>query len=119
MTVECHGYGKPLPSVVWRKDGKEVQKIATFSEAYANQVVQVLKQTNAAPWNFTSRLYLRTGGITYNESGNYTCEVFNGVGTNYSEQQSIEILCEYTFSLPEQETNTLPRTFPFHSFPNI
>ena len=94
VTAECHGYGKPLPSVVWRKGGKEVLKVGTFSKAYANQVVQVLENVNSSEWNITNRLYLRTSGITYNESGNYTCEVFNGVGTNYSETESIEILCE-------------------------
>ena len=86
--------------MVWRKDGKEVHRIATFSKAYANQVVQVLENVNSSLWNVTSRLYLRTGGITYNESGNYTCDVFNGVGTNYSETEGIEVLCECTSAFP-------------------
>ena len=97
VTVECRGYGKPQPTVVWKKDGKEVKNISVFSEAYNNQVVQVVEYASSSQWNVTNRLYLRMGGITYNESGNYTCEVFNGVGANYSEEQSIEVLCKFTF----------------------
>ena len=68
-----------------------------FSEAYNDQVVQVVEYASSSQWNVTNRLYLRMGGITYNESGNYTCKVFNGVGTNYSEEQSIEVLCKCIF----------------------
>ena len=82
---------------MWKKDGKEVKNISMFSEAYNNQVVQVVEYANSSQWNVTNRLYLRMGGITYNESGNYTCEVFNGIGANYSEEQTIEVLCKFLF----------------------
>ena len=97
VTISCHGYGKPLPSIVWRKNGSAIKRLSAFTDAYSNQVVQVLEYGNSSQWNVTSRLYLRTGGITYNESGNYTCEVFNGVGANYSETENIEVLCECTW----------------------
>ena len=95
VKVDCYGYGKPLPSVMWKKDGVEVKNISVFSEAYNNQVVQVFDFSRSSSWNISSRLFLRTGGITYTEAGNYTCEVFNGVDTNHSEQQNIEVLCTY------------------------
>ena len=95
VTIDCYGYGKPLPSVVWKKDGVEVKNISVFSEAYNNQVVQVFDFSRSSSWNISSRLFLRTGGITYSEAGNYTCEVFNGVDTNHSEQGNIEVLCMY------------------------
>ena len=97
ITVDCHGYGKPLPTVLWKKDNKTIKNVSDFSESYNDQVVQVLEYASSSQWNVTNRLYLRMGGITYNESGNYTCEVFNGVGTNYSEEQSIEVVCKCIF----------------------
>ena len=96
VTVDCHGYGKPLPTVLWCKDGRKIKNVSAFSEMYNDQVVQVMHYTGASKWNITSRLYLHTRGISYNESGNYTCEVFNGVGANYSEEESIAVLCAYT-----------------------
>ena len=96
--VDCYGYGKPLPSVVWKKDGVEVKNISVFSEAYNNQVVQVFDFSRSSSWNISSRLFLRTGGITYTEAGNYTCEVFNGVDTNHSEKGNIEVLCRFLWN---------------------
>ena len=82
-----------MPAVVWKKDGKEIKRVSVFSEAYSNQVVQVVNYSKPARWNVTNRLYLRTGGVTYAESGKYTCEVLERRGANYSEEQSIEVLC--------------------------
>ena len=93
ITIDCHGYGKPMPAVVWKKDGREIKRVSVFSEAYSSQVVQVVNYSKPARWNVTNRLYLRTGGVTYAESGKYTCEVLERRGANYSEEQSIEVLC--------------------------
>ena len=43
--------------------------------------------------NVTSDLYLRIGGVTYNESGNYTCTADNGVGENTA-AASVEVICK-------------------------
>ena len=45
-------------------------------------------------WNVTSRLYVRLSGVTYQEAGNYTCEVLNGVGSQRSVNATTEILCK-------------------------
>lgn len=44
--------------------------------------------------NVTSDLYLRIGGVTYNESGNYSCTAGNGVGDNPA-TTDVEVICEY------------------------
>ena len=94
VTIDCYAYGKPLPSVVWKKDGKEIKSVPGFNRsAYGGEVVQVLQRSGPSEWNVTSRLYLRTAGIGYGEAGNYTCEAFNGVGPNTPDQQSVEVLC--------------------------
>ena len=95
ITIDCYGFGKPLPSVVWKRYGVGVKNVSTFSSSHLEEVVQVIRRHGLPPWNVASRLYLRTGGITYNESGNYTCEVFNGVGGNLSTERTIEVLCMY------------------------
>ena len=84
---------------MWKKDGVEVKNISVFSEAHNNQVVQVFDFSRSSSWSISSRLFLQTGGITYTEAGNYTCEVFNGVDTNHSEKENIEVLCTYSILL--------------------
>ena len=64
-----------------------------------DSVVQVVSTNIQNPMdNVTSDLYLRIGGVTYNESGNYTCSAGNGVGDNPAES-SVEVICKYRVDL--------------------
>jgi len=58
-------------------------------------VFQRVVNKSGYPWNVTSRLYVRLDGITYQEAGNYTCEVTNGVGNQGTVNATSEILCKY------------------------
>ena len=62
----------------------------------ATEVVQMAFSTAAdSQWNVTSRLYLRVAGATYEDAGNYTCRVHNGVGRNETLSETIAVLCEW------------------------
>lgn len=70
-------------------------EVAVVDKLNATEVVQILFSTAAdSQWNVTSRLYLRVAGATYEDAGNYTCRVHNGVGRNESLSETIEVLCE-------------------------
>lgn len=90
ITVECFGRGKPRPTITWKKNGTEILK--TANETRSN-VVQILSKSSDI-WNVSSVLYLRLAGVTYDEAGNYTCELYNGVDQNKTVESSISVLCK-------------------------
>ena len=95
VTVDCYGYGKPLPIVTWRKGNESIRRRnSTLTTNGRNGVMQMSFNTSGRPWNITTRLYLRTNGITYEEAGNYSCEVFNGVGGNVSTDGTVRVFCK-------------------------
>ena len=95
VTADCHGYGKPKPDVKWTRNDTDVSIVNKFTVEYRNQVVQaILEPSKESPWNVTSRLYLRVDGVTYQDAGNYTCKVFNGVGGNDSLKDTLQVFCE-------------------------
>ena len=117
VTIDCQGYGKPSPAVVWKKNGATIKKVPVFSERYSDQVVQVVDFAEPSQWNVTNRLYLRPAGVTYDESGNYTCQVLNRTaGANYSEEQTIEVLCRLPLVLWARSPPGSPPPFPLPSF---
>ena len=95
QTVVCHGSGYPSPHIVWKKDG---QDIATASEVTANdtqRLLQVISNSSSLPLaNISSSLYLRVGGLTYDEAGNYTCVVTIESQVKTKASQSLEVMCE-------------------------
>ena len=94
ITVDCYGYGKPVPSVMWKRDGNPVKLVPYFTPNYEQEVVQDLFNTSSnSLWNITSLLYIRTGGITYSEAGNYTCETSNAASHD-SVTEEVELLCK-------------------------
>ena len=94
VTVDCYGYGKPLPSVTWGKDGDIISQFSKVTRNDSDAVVQRVFNTSGNPWNVTSRLYVRVDGVTYQDAGSYTCEVSNGVGSQGSVNATTEILCK-------------------------
>jgi len=95
VTVDCYGYGKPLPQVTWMKGADIIPWVSAVAGNYSDMVVQMSFNTTAAPWNVTSRLYLRSDGVTYREAGNYICHVTNGVRIRGTVNGTTEVLCEY------------------------
>ena len=92
--MDCHGYGKPTPVVTWTRNGKNIATENNFTD-YRHKVVQGNPDSSAeSPWNVTSRLYLRVDGVTLEDAGNYTCEVFNGVGGNISATDTLQVFCK-------------------------
>lgn len=78
--------------VTWKKGIRVIPRVSAVTVNSSDQVLQVLFNISGAPWNITSRLYLRSNGVTYQEAGNYTCEVSNGVGIG-SVKGTTEVLC--------------------------
>jgi len=94
--ADCHGYGKPKPIVKWVRNGTDVLTVDNFTIDSRSEVVQAILDPNKeSPWNVTSRLYLRVSGVAYQDAGNYTCEVFNGIGGNGSLRDTLQVLCKY------------------------
>ena len=93
--ITCYGSGYPAPNVTWTKGGKEtILQVPDFSPNHSRRVVQVLSgDVTSALDNFTSRLYLHTAGITYNEAGNYSCTASNGV--ERPAKTGVEVLCKW------------------------
>ena len=95
ITANCYGYGKPAPRVTWTRNNKDIPIVNSLSEENRSKVVQwEFEVLSGSPWNAGSRLYLRMDGVTYQDAGNYTCEVFNGVGGNISATDTLQVFCE-------------------------
>ena len=59
------------------------------------QVVQVLLNSTEEPWSIVNRLYFGGDvGVTYQEAGNYTCQVSNGIGREGTVNATAEVLCK-------------------------
>ena len=94
VIIKCFGNGYPVPTVRWKKQAKVIQ---IAGEPVNNSMVQVLSSDIKRPMdNATSDLYLRIGGVTYNESGNYSCTADNGVGENPA-TTGVEVICKYVW----------------------
>ena len=75
---------------MWKKQTKEIP-VADVPDN--NRVKQKIYSDIKHPMeNVTSNLYLRIGGVTYNESGNYTCTSVNVVG---NASTGVEVICKY------------------------
>jgi len=95
VTVDCYGYGKPLPKITWIRHKTEIPTVYNFTDKDRKKVVQeIFQSSKESPWKVTSRLYLRLDGVTYQDAGNYTCEVFNGVGGNISASDTLQVFCK-------------------------
>jgi len=90
LTVVCFGRGKPRPKITWKKNGMDVLRASYDTRS---SVVQIVSKGSDV-WNVSSVLYLRTGGAMYSEAGNYSCEVYNGVGQNATAESIITVLCK-------------------------
>ena len=80
ITIDCHGSGYPKPTITWLRHNDNVLKVDVLSNNDTTRVVQVVHNRISLPLeNVTSRLYLRTAGINYNDGGNYSCRVSSHV----------------------------------------
>ena len=70
-----------MPSIVWKKDG--------------NLTEYPIVTTNLSAINSSKRLEIRSDGVTYQEAGNYTCEVYNGADGLAAVFDTLEVICEY------------------------
>ena len=93
QTIVCYGSGQPQPTVRWFYNGEAVQAVDKVFPKFTSQVVQVTwNNITEKLQNVSSRLYLRVGGITLNDAGNYTCKAWNAV--NESAEKTVEVLCK-------------------------
>ena len=79
------------------KSGKEIPVVAKQPGNRTHKVVQYLKSAIDHPLDYvSSSLYIRTAGVTYNESGNYTCIVSSNFTLIQEKQlkQNLEVLCK-------------------------
>ena len=93
-TIDCNGNANPKPTVVWKRSSGYIRSVKYHSFNDTRNVVQVISDDISQPLeNVTSRLYLRTAGVTYEEAGNYTCEVFSNNSVQVK-SRSVEVLCK-------------------------
>ena len=83
VSFVCYGEGYPMPTVLWKKDGN-AGGYATIS-------------MNVSSTNSSTRLEIRPEGVTYQDAGNYTCEVYNGVDGQRKISHKLEVICESFF----------------------
>ena len=88
LTVACFGKGKPRPKTTWQKNGIDIFRASYDTRSSVLQIAS----NSLDVWNVSSVLYLRTGGVTYSEAGNYSCEVYNGVDQNETVGNIITVL---------------------------
>lgn len=92
QSINCYGNGYPRPSISWHRSNTIIPVVVEMTSNDTNRVVQVVKSDISFPLqNISSRLYLRTSGLTYAEAGNYSCQVSNKVSTA---RRVVEVLCE-------------------------
>ena len=95
ITADCYGYGKPVPRVRWTRNNKVIDMVNCSTNDSRSRVVQMKIELRAGSlWKVGSRLYLHIDGVTYQEAGNYTCDVFNGVGGNISAWDTLQVFCK-------------------------
>ena len=95
ISIECYGYGKPTPAVLWKRYGVPVAIVPEFNDSCGNDTVQVIRKGHPTDWNVITSLYLRTDGITYHDAGEFVCEGHNTAAGNSSERTSVEIVCKF------------------------
>ena len=72
-SIVCLGYGYPNPKATWKINGKEIQQNSNSS---IGSGIYQRRSTNDLPLkNVTSTLYFNQTGSTFDDYGNYTCEV--------------------------------------------
>ena len=81
VSFVCFGQGYPKPKVTWKKDGNVTEY------PFVSTIISAI--------NSSTRLDIGADGVTYQESGNYTCEVYNGVDGMPTVTASVEVICEY------------------------
>ena len=69
-----------MPTVVWKKDGN-----LTVLPTVTSIVLAI---------NSSKRLEISGNGARYQEAGNYTCEVYNGVDGIAAVSSTLEVICE-------------------------
>ena len=95
-TVDCRGYGKPVPVIRWLRNGVQIPAFHAL-EPYNNsfrvfQVTAMLRPET--PWNVSSRLFIAPAGISYREAGVYSCEVYNSIEGKSTVNETIKVLCK-------------------------
>ena len=97
-TVDCYGYGKPSPIVIWLRHGVQVPLLSDSKVSNnSDRVFQVITSggNGSSRWNASSRLYIVPRGVTYQEAGEYVCQVQNSAQRNMAINETVNVACEY------------------------
>ena len=91
-TIVCLGYGYPNPKATWRINGAELPGYPNSS--IGSGIYQRRYTNNKALQNVTSVLYFNQSGSTFEDYGNYTCEVTieNALDIDL---EIVEVLCKF------------------------
>ena len=94
ISIDCYGYGKPAPTLLWKRNGVSVAIVPEFNDSYVNDTVQVIRKEHPRHWNVIASLYLRNNRVTYDDAGEFVCEAHNTAAGNTSARQPINIVCK-------------------------
>ena len=88
----CLGYGYPNPTATWKIHDIEIPKDQNSS--IGSGIYQRKSTNDSVLKNVTSTLYFNKNGSTFNDYGNYTCEVTIG-NAHDNDSTIVEVLCKF------------------------
>jgi hypothetical protein len=92
-SIVCRGYGFPNPKATWKINNMDIPESSNSS--VGSGVYQRRSTNDLVLQNVTSTLYFNQNGSTYEDFGNYTCEVTIEQAPETS-SEIVKVICEYT-----------------------
>jgi hypothetical protein len=92
-SIVCHGYGFPNPRATWKINNTEISE--SSNSPIGSGIYQRRSTNDLVLQNVTSTLYFDQNGSTYEDFGNYTCEVSIEPAPETS-SEIVKVICKCT-----------------------
>ena len=91
-SIVCRGYGYPNPKATWKINGTEIPQNPYSS--IGSGIYQRRSNNDESLENVTSTLYFKQSGSTFEDYGNYTCEV-TIENARDTDSKVVAVLCKF------------------------